>query len=229
MDITREELAGMIDHTLLKPTAKREDISGLCAEARGYGFATVCVNPCWVAFCTQELEGSDIKVCSVAGFPLGATRTEVKTYEARKAVEDGAEEIDMVINVGMLLAGEYDAVRVDVRAVVEASRPAHVKVILETGYLTDEEIARACELCKEVGAAFVKTSTGFGPPFEIDHVKIMRKTVGPDMGVKAASGIKDYEKACEVIEAGANRIGASSGIAILEGAPHSPSYEGPGR
>jgi deoxyribose-phosphate aldolase len=209
----------MIDHTMLKADATRNQIRTLCKEGKKYGFAAVCVNSCWVPFCSHELDNTDVKVCSVVGFPLGAADTSVKAFEAKKAVENGASEIDMVLNVGMFLSkrpADVDYVKKDIRAVVAAASPAIVKVILETGLLTDEQIVTACILAQKAGAHYVKTSTGFGPPFELDHIVLMRKTV--DVGIKAAGGIKTYQDAVAVINAGATRIGASAGVTIVEGA-----------
>ncbi len=220
--VGRKELAAMIDHTNLKPNATREDILRLCREGREYGFASVCVNSTWVDLCARELDGSGVKVCSVVGFPLGAMDREAKAFEAKRAVETGADEIDMVMNIGRFLSGgEEDIAYVeeDIRGVVEASHPATVKVILEVGFLSDEEVREACEIARRAGAHFVKTSTGFGPPWEMRHLRIMRETVGDSMGVKAAGGIRDYSKALEAIGAGATRIGASAGVKIVEGAP----------
>jgi len=209
----------MIDHTQLKPHAPPKKIKELCEEAIAYNFKAVCVNPSYVKLSSELLKDSEVLVCSVVGFPLGSIPSDVKAHETRRAVEDGAHEIDMVLNTGMFRAKEYDYCSDDVGAVVKAASPeAHVKVILETGYLTDEEIVKACQLCVEAGAAFVKTSTGFGPmgAFE-DHVKLMRETVGPDIGVKAAGGIQNVRDALRMVNAGANRLGCSAGIAILEG------------
>ncbi len=215
MKLSKNELARMIDHTLLKPTATRDQILQLCEEGRKFQFASVCVNGCWVKLCAETLKNTEVRVCSVVGFPLGAMETAVKVYEATLAVEDGAAEIDMVMNVGKFLSGDVPYVENDIHEVVKVSRL--VKVILETGYLTDEEVVRASELAKRAGAHYVKTSTGFGPPFELRHISLMRKTVGKDMGVKAAGGINSFQKAMEVIEAGADRIGASAGVKIVEG------------
>jgi deoxyribose-phosphate aldolase len=221
------ELAKMIDHTLLKPDATRDQVTRLCQEARQFGFASVCINPCWVPTCAELLEGTDVLVCTVVGFPLGANTSETKAFETKAAVGEGAEEIDMVMNVGWLKSGEYDAVADDVRAVVEAAGPGRtVKVILETCYLTDEEKIKAALLCKEAGAHFVKTSTGFGPKgATIGDVALLRRVVGPEIGVKAAGGIREYESAVQMIEAGANRIGASASVKII-GAGGSPGDGG---
>jgi deoxyribose-phosphate aldolase len=211
-------LARMIDHTLLKPEATAEQIIKLCAEARAYNFMSVCVNPGWVPLAAQELQGSDVKVCTVIGFPLGATSTESKAYETVESVRQGATEVDMVINVGALKSGQYDRVLGDIKAVVDAARgKALTKVIIETGLLTDAEKVKACELSKQAGADFVKTSTGFGPGGATpEDIALMRKTVGPELGVKASGGVRDYEAAMAVVNAGANRIGASASINIVK-------------
>jgi deoxyribose-phosphate aldolase len=213
-------LAKMIDHTLLKPDATPEQIAQLCFEARKYDFASVCVNPTWVKLCAQLLEGSPVKVCTVIGFPLGATASEVKAFEARNAIDQGATEIDMVINIGALKARELEFVAQDIRGVVNAahSRGMIVKVILETVLLTDEEKTIACLLSKEAGADFVKTSTGFaGGGATVHDVALMRRVVGPEIGVKAAGGVRTYEDAESMIKAGATRIGASAGVKIIQG------------
>ncbi|MFO7273660.1 MAG: deoxyribose-phosphate aldolase [Bacillota bacterium] len=217
--ITRRELAKMIDHTLLKPDAAEAQIRQLCAEGREHGFMSVCVNPYWVPLCAELLQGTDVKVCTVVGFPLGANRSEIKAAEAEDAVARGAREVDMVINVGALKSGRRDVVLNDIRAVVSAvAGEALVKVIIETGLLTDEEKVLACQLAQEAGADFVKTSTGFGTGGATVHdVALMRRTVGPNMGVKASGGVRDLATALAMIEAGANRIGASAGVAILAG------------
>ncbi len=217
MDLTVEDLARMIDHTRLKPETKRGKIKQLCEEAITYGFVAVCINPVHVAYASELLKDTDVKVCSVIGFPLGASLSTIKAAEAREAVKSGAQEVDMVVNIGALRDEDYDLVRSDIAAVVEASGNAHVKVILETGLLTDDQKRQGCLLSKEAGAHFVKTSTGFGPmgatPYD---VRLMRETVGSEMGVKAAGGIRSFKDAIKMIEAGANRLGTSSGIAIVE-------------
>jgi deoxyribose-phosphate aldolase len=213
-------LAKMIDHTLLKPDATPDQIAQLCFEAKKYGFATVCVNPAWAKLCAQLLQGSPVKVCSVIGFPLGASDSEVKAFETKKAVADGATEIDMVINIGALKGRDLDVVARDIRAVVDAAHAhgAIVKVIIEAVLLTDEEKTIACLLAKEAGADFVKTSTGFASGGATVHdVELMRRTVGPDMGVKAAGGVRTFEDADAMIKAGATRIGASAGVKIVQG------------
>lgn len=212
------ELARMIDHTLLKPEATAEQIIKVCKEAREYGFCSVCINPGWVPLVAEQLAGSPVKVCTVIGFPLGATLTESKAFETAEAIRQGATEVDMVINVGALKSGQYDRVLRDIKAVVEAARgKALTKVIIETGLLTDAEKVKACELSKEAGADFVKTSTGFGPGGATpEDIALMRKTVGPELGVKASGGVRDYEAAMAVVKAGANRVGASASINIVK-------------
>ncbi len=213
-------LAGMIDHTILKPDAVRDDIVKLAREALQYGFAAVCVNACWVPLVAEILRGSTVKTCAVIGFPLGAMVTELKVAEARRAIADGAAEIDMVINVGALKGGELDFVESDIRAVVQAAREqgAIVKVILETCLLTRDEKVTACLLSKKAGAQFVKTSTGFASGgATVADVRLMRETVGDTMQVKASGGIRNYSTAVEMIQAGATRIGTSSGVAIVSG------------
>ncbi|MBI4481833.1 MAG: deoxyribose-phosphate aldolase [Acidobacteria bacterium] len=213
------DLASLIDHTLLKPEATRPQVTQLCREALEYGFAAVCVNPYWVRTCAALVKGSPVVVASVVGFPLGATTTDAKVYEARRALFDGAREIDMVINVGALKSHEDEAVRKDMEEVVRACHEAdsQTKVILETALLTQEEKVRACVLAREAGADFVKTSTGFGPGgATAEDVALMRSVVGPGMGIKAAGGIKDYETAKRLVEAGATRIGASAGVRIVQ-------------
>lgn len=212
-----ENMAAYIDHTLLKPEAKREDIIKLCREALQNNFYSVCINPSYVQTAVSELKGSAVKVCAVIGFPLGATTTETKVFEAAEAIASGAEEVDMVIHVGALKGGEEDYVRVDIAAVVKAARGKIVKVIIESGLLTDSEKVLACSLAKEAGAGFVKTSTGFGPGgATVGDIRLMRETVGPDLGVKASGGVRTLEAARLMIEAGATRIGTSSGITIVQ-------------
>ena len=211
-------IAQVIDHTLLKPEATREQIDRLCREALEYHFASVCVNPTHVGRCAELLRGSDVKVCTVIGFPLGATTTAVKAYETRQAIDDGATEIDMVINVGALKSGDLDAVQADIAAVVDEAHAADalVKVIIETALLSDDEKVTACRLAKAAGAEFVKTSTGFGPGgAKVEDVALMRRVVGPEMGVKASGGVRNYADVQAMIAAGATRIGASAGVAIV--------------
>jgi len=213
------DVAKYIDHTLLKPEATREEIEKLCQEARAFNFASVCVNPTWVKECAYSLRGSPVKVCTVVGFPLGAGLADVKAYETRRAIFDGATEIDMVINIGALKSGDDATVGRDIRAVVEAAHEACaiVKVIIETALLTDEEKVRACLLAKEAGADFVKTSTGFSKGgATVADIELMRRTVGSEVGVKAAGGVKDLTSAREMIAAGATRIGASAGVKIVQ-------------
>ena len=213
-------LARMIDHTLLKPDAVRVEIEQLCAEALHYGFAGVCVNPSYVQTAAKLLRGSSVNVCTVIGFPLGATSTAAKVFETIQALQDGAQEVDMVINVGMLKSGDCSFVRNDIAAVVEAARirNAATKVILETCLLTDEEIIIVCSLAKDAGADFVKTSTGFSKGGATVHdIALMRKTVGAAIGVKASGGIRTREQALAMIAAGATRIGTSSSILIAAG------------
>jgi deoxyribose-phosphate aldolase len=213
------KLAGMIDHTLLKAEATKAQIVQLCEEAKQYQFAAVCVNPMWVSTCAELLADSQVNVCTVIGFPLGATTTEVKVFETKQAIQNGATEVDMVLHVGALKEGNNEWVERDIRAVVEEAKgKAIVKVIIETSLLTDEEKVRACIISKNAGADYVKTSTGFSTGgATINDIELMRKAVGPDMGVKASGGIRDRQAAVEMVTAGATRIGASSGIAIVTG------------
>ncbi len=221
------DMAGMIDHTLLRPDAQREDIVKLCQEARQYKFASVCVNSSWVPVAKSQLAGSQIMVCAVVGFPLGAMTPTAKAYEAREAVRQGAREIDMVINVGALKSGDYDTVFEDIHRVVKASVPSAVKVILECSALTDEEKVIGCALSKLAGAAFVKTSTGFGKGgATVEDVALMRRVVGAEMGVKASGGIHSAEDVQRMAAAGATRIGASASVAIVSGKPSSSAKRG---
>ncbi len=212
-------LASLIDHTLLKPEATRVQVEQLCREASQFCFASVCVNPVWVPLCAEILRGSGVKVCTVIGFPSGAHSPDVKAYETRRAVEQGAEEVDMVINIGALKSKDYALVENDIRGVVQAAgRTTVVKVILETSLLTREEKIMGSSLSKAAGADFVKTSTGFaGGGATVEDVKLMRETVGPEIGVKASGGIRSKEDVEAMVEAGANRIGASAGIKIVRG------------
>jgi deoxyribose-phosphate aldolase len=210
------DLAGLIDHTLLKPDATAEQVRRLCAEARQYRFYSVCVNPIFVALAHRELAGSGVATCSVIAFPFGATTTAAKAAEVRHALADGAGEIDMVIAIGALKGGEYDTVRRDIAEVKQACGALPLKVIIETCLLTDEEKVKACLLAKEAGADFVKTSTGYGGGgATVEDVALMRRTVGPAMGVKASGGIRTFDQAVALVQAGATRIGASSGIAMV--------------
>ena len=212
-------VAAMIDHTLLKPDTTRQDIEKLCQEAAHYGFASVCVNSSWVATCARLLQGSAVKVCSVVSFPLGAATSDTKHYETRRAIFDGAREIDMVINVGMLKSGDLRYVERDIEAVTSPCREAGVlsKVIIEAALLTDDEKVSACSLAKAAGADFVKTSTGFGySGATAADVALMRRVVGDEMGVKASGGIRDFEGVKALVAAGATRIGASAGVRIVQ-------------
>lgn len=216
--ITGKEVGTMIDHTLLKPDATRDEVLKLCEEARAHSFASVCINPAWVRTAADALRGSTVKVCTVVGFPLGATTTITKVMETRDAVANGADEIDMVINLGALKNGQDDLVESDIREVVMAASGRIVKSILETALLSDEEVVRASHLAKRAGVDFVKTSTGFGPGgATAHHVALMRRTVGRNVGVKASGGIRDFETAQKMIEAGATRIGASASVKIVKG------------
>ncbi|MFC4801965.1 deoxyribose-phosphate aldolase [Neobacillus sp. GCM10023253] len=222
-----QNIARLIDHTLLKPEATKEQIVKLAEEAKEYSFASVCVNPAWVKTAAEILKDSpDVKVCTVIGFPLGATTSETKAFETKNAIENGADEIDMVINIGALKAQQDDLVESDIRSVVEAAKgKALVKVIIETSLLTDEEKKRACELSVKAGADFVKTSTGFSTGgATVEDIRLMRETVGPDIGVKASGGVRSREDALAMVEAGATRIGASSGVAICKGEVSSSNY-----
>lgn len=214
------ELNRMIDHTILKPEATEAAVQKIIDEAKEYNFFSVCINPCWVAFASEQLADTDVAVCTVIGFPLGANTPEVKAYEAADVIKNGANEVDMVINIGALKSQQYDHVRQDIQGIVDAAKgKALVKVIIETALLTDEEKVKACELAKEAGADFVKTSTGFSTGgAKVADIRLMRETVGPDMGVKASGGVHNAEEALAMIEAGATRIGASTGVAIVSGA-----------
>ena len=214
------DIAAMIDHTLLKPDATPDQIAQLCYEARKYGFASVCINPGHVKLCADLLRGSNVKVCTVIGFPLGATSPEAKVYETETALRDGATEIDMVINIGALKGGDNTWVARDIRGVVETAHNARaiVKVIIETSLLTDGEKVTACLLAKQAGADYVKTSTGFaGGGATVEDVALMRRVVGPEMGVKASGGVRTFEEARSMVQAGATRIGASAGVKIVQG------------
>jgi deoxyribose-phosphate aldolase len=216
---TDGSLAHTIDHTLLKPDATQDQIAQLCFEARKYGFASVCVNPTNVKLCSQLLKGSSVPVCTVIGFPLGATSTEAKVFESQQAIRDGATELDMVINVGALKSRDYELVERDIASIGRVCHASNaiLKVIIEAALLTDEEKVAACQLAKVAGADFVKTSTGFGPGgATVEDVALMRRVVGPGMGVKAAGGIRTFETAQEMIAAGASRIGASASVKIMQ-------------
>jgi deoxyribose-phosphate aldolase len=221
--ISREQLAKIIDSTLVKATATKSEIEKLCREAVQYGFGCVVVNPTYVKLAASLIEGTEIKVGSTVGFPFGVALPEIKALEAVKAVEDGASELDMVLNLGALKSGDYELVRRDVKAVVDVKRLSSeiiVKVIIETPLLTTEEKITACKLVKEAGADFVKTSTGlFGGGATVEDVRLIRQVVGKDFGVKAAGGVRAYADALAMIQAGANRIGTSTAVAIIQGAP----------
>ena len=222
--MTAAEMARYIDHTLLKPEATLPAFDQLCEEAVQHGFKAVCVNSSWVSYVAEKLKGTPIAVCSVVGFPLGAMHRRAKAFEARQAVEDGARELDMVLNIGAMKAGDLKAVEADILAVRRAAEhPVLLKVIIETCLLTTDERVKACEIAQNAGADFVKTSTGFSAGgATLEDVALMRKTVGPAMGVKASGGIKDFATAAAMIAAGATRIGAGAGVAIVGGAEEQP-------
>ncbi|MDD7577935.1 MAG: deoxyribose-phosphate aldolase [Elusimicrobia bacterium] len=210
--------AKLIDHTILKPVASKEDVRRICDEARQHGFFSVCINPYWVAYAKELLKGTDVKVCTVIGFPLGANTTAVKEYETRDALKHGADEIDMVINLGALKSGDYDTVLSDISAVRKACEGHILKVIIETSQLTEEEKVKTCELAAKAGADFVKTSTGFtGGGATAADVALMRKSIPANMQVKASGGVRSREDFDAMVAAGATRIGASSGVKIIEG------------
>ena len=216
MKISRKEITRIIDHTLLAPEATPERVARLCREAQQHGFYSVCIAPVFVSLACEELADSSVKVCTVVGFPAGMNEPDVKAYETELVIRRGAAEVDMVMNIGAARAGDWQQVRADIARVVDSAAGCPVKVILETCLLTDEEKQRACAVCVAAGASFVKTSTGFsqGGATEAD-VRLMRAAVGPDVGVKASGGIRDYETACRMIEAGATRLGTSSGAKII--------------
>jgi len=222
MAIKPKDMAKMIDHTYLKPTGRVEDIKKLCEEAREYEFASVCIHPIFVPFAAKQLKESSVKITTVIGFPLGANTTETKAFETRNAIKNGAQEMDMVMNLSAFKSRAYDLVRSDIKSVVDSTNTAGVtsdiivKVIIETCYLDDDEIVKACELARDAGADFVKTSTGFGTGnATTEDVSLMRKTVGRDLGVKASGGIRNFSDALDMLDAGANRIGTSSGVEIV--------------
>lgn len=221
-----QNVAGLIDHTLLKADATKDQVTVICTEAKEHHFASVCVNPTWVKYSSEQLQGSDVKVCTVIGFPLGANTPETKAFEVKNAIENGAHEVDMVINIGALKDKDDELVERDIRAVVAAATgKALTKVIIETALLTEEEKIRACELAVKAGADFVKTSTGFSTGGATpEDIALMRKTVGPDIGVKASGGVRNTEDANKVIEAGATRIGASAGVSIINGLTADSDY-----
>lgn len=223
--VDASDIAARIDHTLLKPTATAEQVRELCREAREHQFASVCINPSFVALSAELLRGSPVKVCTVVGFPLGATTSFTKAAETKEAVANGADEIDMVINIGALKNGEDHLVEEDMREVVRAASGRVTKAIFETALLSDDEVIRACRLAKRAGLDYVKTSTGFGPGgATVHHVSLMRKTVGLSMGVKASGGVRDLDGAREMVAAGATRIGASASVKIVKGEQGSGSY-----
>jgi len=218
--VSNEITGKLIDHTLLKAEASKDDIKKLCEEAEKYDFASVCVNPSNVSQSYEYLKNTDVKVCTVIGFPLGATTTNTKVFEAKEAIENGATELDMVINNGAVKSGDWDFVKNDIKLINNAvtEKGALLKVIIETSLLSDEEKVKVCEICKEIGVGFVKTSTGFGAAGATAHdVSLMRKTVGEKIGVKASGGIRDAKAAKEMVAAGANRLGTSGGVAIVTG------------
>ncbi|WP_193224531.1 deoxyribose-phosphate aldolase [Bacillus sp. B1-b2] len=219
-------IAKMIDHTLLKADAQKDQIITICEEAKTYNFASVCVNPTWVKLASELLAGTEVKVCTVIGFPLGATTSTTKAFETEDAIKNGVTEVDMVINIGALKDKNYDLVREDIKAVVEAAKgKALTKVIIETSLLNDEEKEIACKLAVEAGTDFVKTSTGFSTGgATVEDIALMRKTVGPDIGVKASGGVRSSEDTEKMVEAGATRIGASSGVAIVNGLTSNSDY-----
>lgn len=219
-------IANIIDHTALKPNTTRAMVEKLCLEAKTYNFASVCVNPTWVKFAAEQLADSDVKVCTVIGFPLGANTPEVKAFETANAIANGADEVDMVINIGALIDRDLELVERDIRAVVDASRgKALNKVIIETSLLSEDEKVLACEATVAAGADYIKTSTGFaGGGATPEDIALMRKHVGPEMGVKASGGVRNSEEATAVVEAGATRIGASAGVAIVEGLTANSDY-----
>lgn len=221
-----EQLEKYIDHTVLKPESKDVDIQQACFDAKKYNFKAVCVNPTWVSYVADQLKDSDVNACTVVGFPLGANATAIKAAEAEQAVKDGATEVDMVINIGALKSEDFALVHDDIKAVVKAvNEKAIVKVIIETCLLNRHEKVRACEISKRAGADFVKTSTGFSTGgATAEDIKLMRSTVGPEMGVKASGGVRTYEDAVAMIEAGATRIGTSNGIALVEGREGTANY-----
>lgn len=216
----RKELASYIDHTILKADATRAQVKKICDEAKQYSFAAVCVNPSYIRDVAEQLAGTQVAPCCVISFPLGATTPEMKAAECRAAVSEGAREVDMVVNVGAIKSGEWDLVRTDIKSVNDAKGAAKLKVIIEACLLTDEEKVKVCEIARDVGADFVKTSTGFSTGgATVQDVALMRKTVGPDIGVKASGGIHTYEDVLVMLQAGASRIGASAGVKIIESMP----------
>lgn len=223
--MTTPQLAKMIDHTPLRADATRNELTKLTEEAKQYQFASVCVNPGWVSYAAEQLQGTGVDICTVIGFPLGASTSETKAFETKDAIAKGATEVDMVINISALKDGKDDVVEQDIRAVVEAAAGTLVKVIIETCLLTDDEKVRACQAAVRAGADFVKTSTGFSTGGATpEDIALMRRTVGPDVGVKASGGVRSLEDMQKMIEAGATRIGASSGVKIMQGGQSTSSY-----
>lgn len=222
--LTQGALAALIDHTLLKPEATRAEIEKLCAEAAHYKFASVCVQPYRAAVAAELLKKSEVKVCTVIGFPLGANRAEIKALEAVRACTDGALELDMVINIGAAKDKNWSVIQTEVESVVRAAQERLVKVILETSLLNNDEIIQACKIARDSGAIYVKTSTGFNGGASIEAVQLMKKTVGDDMGVKASGGIRDLDTLMKMVDAGANRIGTSSGVGIMESGSGTGAY-----
>jgi len=223
--LTTPQLAKMIDHTLLRADATRNELTKLTEEAKQYQFASVCVNPGWVSYAAEQLQGTGVDICTVIGFPLGSSTSETKAFETKDAIAKGATEVDMVINISALKDGKDDVVEQDIRAVVEAAAGTLVKVIIETCLLTDDEKVRACQAAVRAGADFVKTSTGFSTGGATpEDIALMRRTVGPDVGVKASGGVRSLEDMQKMIEAGATRIGASSGVKIMQGGQSTSSY-----
>ena len=224
--MNNNKIANIIDHTVLKATATKEDVVNVCNEAKENNFFSVCINPTHIELVKKELEGSNVKVCTVIGFPLGANTPEVKAFETKDAIAKGADEVDMVINIGALKDKNYDLVERDIKVVVDAAdKKALVKVIIETCYLTDDEKKIACELAVKAGTDYVKTSTGFGTGGSTpEDIKLMRDTVGPEIGVKASGGVRSIKDADAVVNAGASRIGASSSVAIVNGEVSKDNY-----
>jgi deoxyribose-phosphate aldolase len=221
-----KNMANLIDHTLLKADATKDQVEILCQEAKNHGFFSVCVNPTWIETAVELLKGSDVKVCTVIGFPLGASTSETKSFETKDAIQKGAHEVDMVINIGLLKDGDDDIVEQDIRSVVKAAEgKALVKVIIETSLLNEEEKVRACKLAVQAGADYVKTSTGFSTGgATVEDIKLMRETVGPEIGVKASGGVRNREIVEALVKAGATRIGASSSVAIVQGETGTSGY-----
>lgn len=225
MEIDVKKIAGMIDHTLLKANAEENDIKKLCKEAMEYNFASVCINPSYITLASNILKHSKVKITTVIGFPLGANTTTIKNHEAREAIDLGADEIDMVINIGALKSKNYTLVSNEIKTIRQTTKGKILKVIIETAYLNREEKIKVCEIAKEAGVDFVKTSTGFAPSgANVEDVKLMKEIVGEKIGVKASGGIRDLKTAIEMIKAGATRLGTSSGVLIIKGKADSTNY-----